>query len=90
MAKIKRPFFEAGGKYRALNFKLSKERPEAKRVYTFPGGDVIELENVIEVEASRHGNHAVKTTDGMTHIVPSGWLCLTFPTEARVAPEQEK
>lgn len=55
-------------------------------MYLFPGGDRIEIENVIEARASRHGNHQLTTSDGAVHVIPWGWICLTFPTEAKVVP----
>jgi hypothetical protein len=47
---------------------------EDKRVYTFPGGYKIELNNVTEFFVSNSGNHRLKTADGKLHIVAPGWI----------------
>lgn len=83
---MKTPNYESIGRERKLTY-LCKT-PETKRVYIFPDGDCIEVENVIEARASRHGNHQLTTADGTTVVVRDGWLTLTFPTEAKVAPQE--
>jgi hypothetical protein len=90
MFKFKRAGFEAGGKHRSLTFDLPEGTVEEKRVYTFPGGDLVEIEGVVSTFASRHGNHSCTTKDGMTHIIPWGWICLTIPTGFKVLPNEPR
>lgn len=47
---------------------------EKKRIYTFPQGDKVILENVTELIVRESGNHRLKTADGNLHIVPAGWI----------------
>lgn len=47
---------------------------ERKRTYTFPQTDTVELTNVIAIKVSDSGNHRLKTSDGLLHIVPTGWI----------------
>ena len=83
---MKTPDYEFSGRERKLTYLMTT--PEAKRVYLFPGGDRIEIENVIEARASRHGNHQLTTLDGTVVIVRDGWLTLTFPTPSKVTPKE--
>lgn len=84
---MKTPDYESMGGHRKLTY-ITKDKPETKRVYIFPSGDRIEIENVIEARASRHGNHNLTTSDGTVHVIPWGWICLTFPAEAKVTPKE--
>ncbi len=83
---MKTPTYESSGHERRLTFVMAT--PETKRVYLFPGGDRIEIENVIETRASRHGNHQLVTSDGTNVVVRDGWLTLTFPSEAKTTPQE--
>lgn len=83
---MKTPEYESSGHHRKLTYKM--KTPEKKRVYLFPGGDRVEIENVIESRASRHGNHQLTTSDGTVVVIPWGWISLTFPAEARVTPSE--
>jgi hypothetical protein len=51
---------------------------ETLRVYTFPGGDKIEIENVSAVCVRPSGNHHLETANGRKIIVSSGWLSIEF------------
>ena len=86
---MKAPDFESSGLHRRLTFDLV-DRPEAHRVYLFPGGDKITLAGVVGVKVSKHGGHMVETMDGTVHVIPWGWISLSFPAEASVCPEEEK
>jgi hypothetical protein len=48
--------------------------PERTRIYTFPGGETVKLENVTHFLARDSGSHRVGTADGLLHIIPAGWL----------------
>jgi hypothetical protein len=52
--------------------------PERTRIYTFPGGDKVVLEDVVGIYVSRSGNHRIETKDGLKHIVPKGWLHISL------------
>ena len=54
---------------------------EKSRVYIFPKGEKIMLQNVEELETSESGNHRLKTKDGKLHIIPRGWLHIEIDTE---------
>lgn len=86
--RLKPPYYESRGHHRTLTYR--PDHHEFKRVYTFPGGDVIEIENVVKASVSRHGNHQLVTADGAVHVIPWGWICLTFPESAKVTPEEVK
>lgn len=47
---------------------------ERSRVYSFPGGEQVRLENVTHLAVSPSGTHRLKTDGGHLHIVPTGWL----------------
>jgi len=83
---MREPTYEHAGRHRALTFD-TRSKPESRRVYTFPGGDKIVVEDVIECRVSRHGNHKLVTLDGTVHVVPWGWICVSYPLEANVTPE---
>lgn len=51
--------------------------PERKRIYIFPECE-LELENVCKISISNSGTHRLETTDGMKHIVPVGWVCISL------------
>ena len=56
---------------------MSKLDPiETKRTYTFPKGEKVVLENVVEfgTREGGSGSHRLKTLDGKLHIVNTGWL----------------
>ena len=55
---------------------------EAKRIYTFPNGELVELIGVTELTVRPSGTHRLKTQDGHLHIVPSGWLHVEIDTSA--------
>lgn len=47
---------------------------ERSRKYVYPGGNVIELEGVLEIIISSSGNHRIRTRDKKLHIIAPGWL----------------
>jgi hypothetical protein len=47
---------------------------EKSRVYTFPGGETVRLENVTHFLARESGTHRLQTGDGKLHVVPAGWV----------------
>ena len=51
------------------------------RVYHFPGGHVVRLENVTHF-AAPGSTHRLKTADGKYHIVNGGWLNIEIDTPA--------
>lgn len=62
---------------------LTKLDPQEKtRLYTFPGGEQVKLENVTHFLARDSGTHRLKTADGRLHIVPLGWLHIAIEAEA--------
>jgi len=46
---------------------------EKTRVYSFPNGETVSLENVTHFAVSKSGTHRLKTGDGKMRIVPVGW-----------------
>jgi hypothetical protein len=51
---------------------------ESVREYTFPGGDVVRIEDVARIAVSDSGTHRIETKNGQKHIVPTGWIHITF------------
>ena len=51
---------------------------EEVRTYTFPGDELVTLDNVVRIAVSASGNHRLETADGVKHIVPAGWLHIAF------------
>lgn len=51
---------------------------ESFREYTFPGGDVVRIEEVARIAVSDSGTHRIETKNGQKHIVPTGWIHITF------------
>ena len=54
--------------------------PEKSRVYTFPGGDTVTLENVVAF-ANSETTHRLRTADGRLHIVPKTFLHIEIDAE---------
>jgi len=62
---------------------LNELKPSEKsRTYTFPGGELVRLENVTHFLARDSGTHRLKTADGKLHIVPVGWLHIEIEAES--------
>lgn len=58
-----------------MTIELTKLDPQEKaRVYTFPRGETVRLENVTHFLARESGTHRLQTADGKLHIIPVGWL----------------
>lgn len=53
------------------------EVQEKSREYYFPNGDMLVFKNVSEVIASTT-THRLKTKDGLKHILPNNWICITI------------
>jgi hypothetical protein len=51
---------------------------ESFREYTFPGGDVVRIEDVARIAVSDSGTHRIETKNGQKHIVPTGWIHIMF------------
>jgi hypothetical protein len=47
--------------------------PERSRLYRFPGGEAVRLEQVTHLAVGASGTHRLRTADGKFHIVPPGW-----------------
>ena len=58
------------------------DAPEKRRLYTFPNGETIALENVTHFLARESGTHRLQTADGKLHIVPTGWLHVEIEASA--------
>ena len=56
------------------------ENPEKRRTYYFPNGRV-DLYGVTELVVRPSGTHRLKTKDGLSHIVCSGWLHIELDIE---------
>jgi len=48
--------------------------PEKKRIYHFSKGDKVILRNVTELVVRPSGTHRLKTADGKSHVIPTGWI----------------
>lgn len=58
---------------------LTKLDPQEKsRTYTFPGGELVKIDNVTHFLARDSGTHRLQTADGKLHIVPVGWLHISI------------
>jgi hypothetical protein len=79
--------YASAGTHRRLSF--NGPVPETKRVYLFPGGDTVTLENATRTEVSAHGNHMNFHGETIT-VVPFGWLALSYPAASNDAPLQAK
>lgn len=56
--------------------------PERSRIYFFPNGETVKLENVTHFAASTT-THRLKTGDGKLHIVPlAGWLHIEIEADS--------
>ena len=55
---------------------------ESVREYTFPGGDVVRIEEIVRIAVSVNGTHRLETKSGQKHIVPPGWIHITFNAES--------
>ncbi len=53
---------------------IKLNEPELERVYTFPGGHIVALKTVTHFLARPSGTHRLRTSDGMLHIIPPGWI----------------
>jgi hypothetical protein len=58
------------------------EVDEKLREYTFPGGDMIRIENICELNVSSSGTHRLKTSDNDLHIIPVGWIHVRIVSES--------
>jgi len=47
---------------------------ETERTYEFPNGEKVTLKDVCELVVRPSGTHRLKTGDGHSHIIPSGWI----------------
>jgi len=47
---------------------------EKQRIYYFPGGDKVVLNEVIELLVRESGTHRIKTADKKLHIIPNNWI----------------
>lgn len=46
---------------------------EKTRIYTFPGGDTLTLQDITEIIVSNSGTHRIKA-NGKLHIIPKTWI----------------
>lgn len=54
---------------------------EKSRIYYFPEGNELEINNVVAVKVKESGTHRLKTSDGKLWIIPTGWLAIALDTE---------
>ena len=64
-----------------MNIGQATELNEAKRTYIFPGGDKVELLNVVELVVRESGTHRIKTADKKLHVIPTGWIHIEVDAE---------
>lgn len=55
---------------------------EKNRIYTFPNGEKVALQDVTHFLARESGTHRLKTADGKLHIVPVGWMHIEIDAAA--------
>ena len=48
--------------------------PEKVRTYYFPNNETVVLKDVTELVVRSSGTHRLKTSDGKSHIIPTGWI----------------
>ena len=46
---------------------------EQYRVYEFPNGSKVRIDNPLQLNVSKSGGHRVLDSDGVSHYIPSGW-----------------
>lgn len=51
---------------------------EQYRVYIFPGGDSIRINEPLKLHVSPFGGHRVFANDGCSYYVPKGWIGLRW------------
>lgn len=49
---------------------------ELYRVYVFPDGSEVKIENPVGINVSKSGGHRVLGDNGLSHYIPSGWIHL--------------
>lgn len=62
---------ESTGPVKPLEF--SPLSDEKYRVYCYPDGTIVRLEEPVALNVSKSGGHRVYTADGISHYIPSGW-----------------
>jgi len=55
------------------DLKFSDLSDEQYRVYEYPDGSAVRLDNPTNLNVSKSGGHRVSTKDGVSHYIPSGW-----------------
>lgn len=54
---------------------------EVFRSYTFPGGDVIRIDNPLKLSVST-GGHRLFDENGQSHYIPKGWIHLCWTAKS--------
>lgn len=57
---------------------FSSLESELWRSYTFPGGDVVTINDPQYLNVSSSGGHRVFDAGGISHYIPKGWIHLTW------------
>jgi hypothetical protein len=55
--------------------------PEKERIYYFPNNEKVVLKEVKELVVRPSGTHRLKTADGKSHIIPTGWIHIELDIE---------
>jgi hypothetical protein len=55
--------------------------PERKRTYVFPGGQKLELTDVVRIEVRESGKHRLECADGSRYIVAPEWLYIVLDVD---------
>ena len=54
---------------------------EKTRIYRFPNGEWIEVEDVQELEVSSSGGHRITTKTGKMYYIPFKWLAIEIESD---------
>lgn len=64
------------GKTQPSGIDFSDVIGETRRVYLFPGGTAIKVDNVTRICVRPSGGHRLETSDGRKFIIAPGWLAI--------------
>lgn len=61
-------------------------RGEVSRIYVFPGGDQLVVENPVQLRVTASGHQRLVDADGNSYIIAPGWLYIRFKVKPGQPP----
>ena len=58
---------------------------EVYRIYEFPNGVRVKINNPILLNVSKSGGHRILDSKDMAHYIPAGWIHLYWETDDEIA-----